>query len=145
MVPDDTSSQHGEHEFRFAIVPFAGTWAESAALRVAQEINVPLQVSSPSAGKGTVGTTGSFFGLTGNTVVLSAIKQPFDGEGDIILRLYETAGQQTEASLRFPGLSKAWESDLREERGREIQSKAGNLKLPFEPFEIKTIRISTDR
>jgi alpha-mannosidase len=140
MVPDDTSSQHGDHEFNFAIVPFAGGWQKSAVLKEAQEVNSPLHVYVLDAGQGK--SDGSFFKLIGDTVVLSTIKRTEDNDGDIVVRMYETAGQRTDASLRIAGLNSAWESDLREIRGLEIQSKGDILDLSFEPFEIKTLRIS---
>jgi alpha-mannosidase len=139
MKPDNTSSQHGTHEFRFAIVPFAGHWTESTVLQDAQELNSPLRLLRCASAAPT-GAGQSLFSLAGETVVLSSVKSATDGSGELILRMYETAGVDANAILRLKGVEDAWESDLNESKESRVSCKNGEIKLSFRPFEIKTLR-----
>ena len=139
MKPDNTSSQHGTHEFRFALIPFVGRWTETTVLHDAQELNSPLRPIECECTAPT-GTGVSLFSLSGDTVVLSSIKSAFDGSGEIILRMYETAGVDTTSALRLQGITQAWESDLNESRGPMIACNGDEVELRFRPFEIKTLR-----
>jgi alpha-mannosidase len=46
MVTDGTSSQHGTHDYTFAIQPYAGSWADADVVRTAQALNNPLRAES---------------------------------------------------------------------------------------------------
>ncbi|MBN1674857.1 MAG: alpha-mannosidase [Kiritimatiellae bacterium] len=139
LVPDDTSSQHGRHTFRFAVVPYRGALRDSPVFQAAQEVNTPLWVR-PAAGEAAECT--SFLCLQPHTCVLSAVKAPEDGaEDDLIVRLYESAGQATDATLSVHRLRQAWHSNLLEEKSAPACCGSGNLSLRLTPFEIKTVRI----
>ena len=97
MDPDDTSSQHGAHEFTFALIPYAGTWHAAGVAAQAQEINSPLHTVSRD-GKVEI-LPASHLRLDAENVVLSAVKTADDGSGDLIVRVYETAGHATETVL----------------------------------------------
>jgi alpha-mannosidase len=141
MVPDDTSSQHGTHIFRFAIVPYHGTWAKAGVLRVAQEVNIPLRaVVIGTSLDGSI--SHSFLELNPDTVVLSAVKNVEDGSGELIVRFYESTGQACYASLVLPGAKEVWLSDLQERKIGTLPCMNGYVKVPVKPFEIVTLRIS---
>ena len=148
MVADDSSSQHGTHEFAFALVPYEGSWRDSAVIQTAQELNNPVHVRSAVAGAGTSGSKNrqeinhhSFLNIEPNHVVLSALKPAEDGSGDWIVRAYETAGKAVEAQMWVEGVSAAWRSGLREQRGDEIDCQNGSLRFVTNPFEIVTLRL----
>lgn len=140
MVPDDTSSQHGDHIFRFAIVPYAGTWYQAGVIQEAQEVNTPL-ITVMRRGTPIHFFQRSFVDLSPRTVVLSAIKSAEDGSGELVVRFYETIGQPCIVSLFMSGARKAWLSDLREEKRETVACSNGHIEIPMRPFEIKTLRI----
>jgi alpha-mannosidase len=68
-------------------------------------------------------------------IVIETIKRAEDGQG-IILRLYESLGSPTTASLRTTFAHRS----VRETNLMEIPSGPANLdRLDFTPFEIKTL------
>ncbi|MBC7805506.1 MAG: alpha-mannosidase [Akkermansiaceae bacterium] len=144
MVADMTSSQHGTHDYSFAILPYAGIWVEAGVLRVAQEVNNPL-IAARQDGTVIGQSSASFLSLEPANVVLSGIKSAADGSGDVIVRVYETAGRATEAVLTvsdtWADRGRVWTCDLRENRGEGITSTAADaLRFTLQPFQIQTLR-----
>jgi len=136
MVPDDTSSQHGRHEFAFCLVPYTGDLARSSVLQAAQECNTPLLV------RGAKAMQQSFLRLSPSACVLSAVKRPEDGqEGEAVIRIYESLGAGATAHLDVAGLQQAWLSNLLEERLDPIPRRDESLEIPLKPYEIKTLRV----
>lgn len=138
MSPDDTSSQHGSHCFHFVLAPYAGDWMQSDITKKADALNSPPRVFS-----GTALHPGSQGSLDGATAVLSSIKPPMDGTaGEIVARIYETAGNACTAHLEVNGCTEAWHSDITETKGKELECKDGSIELHLLPFEIRTVRIT---
>lgn len=140
MVPDDTSSQHGNHIFQFAIAPYVGTWSQAGVIQEAQEVNIPF-MTTIRKGISSQFFSRSFLSLSPNTVVLSAVKSAEDGSNELVVRFYESVGQQCVVSLFVSGAQEAWLSDLREKKYKAIACLDGNIDVPMKPFEIKTLRV----
>ncbi len=140
MVPDDTSSAHGEHEYAFALIPYAGHWVDAGVSRFAQELNNPIRMAA-----GTIPSATSFVSLDSDRIVLSSIKRPEDGSDDVIVRVFETTGQTASASLRIAGMTRASLSDLPESRGESIPVAGESVRLQLKPFEIQTLRVHLTR
>ncbi|HET6486322.1 MAG TPA: glycoside hydrolase family 38 C-terminal domain-containing protein, partial [Spirochaetia bacterium] len=140
MVPDDTSSQHGEHEFHFTLVPYSGSWHEAGIHRAAAEANSPPVVLL-RPGRPTGLPIASLLRLDAATVMLSTVKAASDGSGEIVARLYETAGIRDRAVLEMDGAEAAWDSTLEELRGSPLACEGQRVVLDLRPFEIRTIRI----
>ena len=132
MIPDDTSSEHGSHEFSFALMFYENGWRKSGVSEFAQRFNNP-----PLVFAGTPKCKGSSIELTGDGVVLSAILNTH--EGDMAVRMYESFGETSHALLKMNGLFDIWASDLNEKRGEAIAVNKSELELEFRPFEIKTL------
>jgi alpha-mannosidase len=91
--------------------------------------------------------TGSFFAIEAGTVMVSALKTPEDQpEGSLVVRLYETDGQETLAVLRLPGAVAGAEwVDLHEQTTRvekPIQIEADRLYLTLGAWQLGTIRVT---
>jgi alpha-mannosidase len=83
----------------------------------------------------------SFASLNKPTIVLSALKGAEDGDG-IVMRLYESTGVATDATVTFGrSPSQCEETDLLERPTKDLPVKSGKLPLRFKPFEIKTVRV----
>ena len=139
MIPDATSSQHGRHEYRFSLVPYAGSWAEAGVAQFAQELNNPLlaEVRSDIAAEP---SQASLLRLEPSQVVLSCIKAASDGSEQLIVRVYETAGRKADAILTLPTVQRLWACDLQENVAEEIPGAGGEWRFVINPFEIKTFR-----
>ena len=144
MYPDDTSSQHGQHTFSFAIVPYQGAWQDSHVLEYADSLNSPARVLVGSLSRLAAGD--SLAKLEGGTASLSVIKLPQDiAPGEIIVRLYESGGRESYSSLYVRGAKTAWNSNIIEEKGEGISCTDGNITIRLKPYEIKTFRIGLSR
>jgi alpha-mannosidase len=85
--------------------------------------------------------TDSLLTLEPSNVVLSGVKAASDGSGDVVVRVYETAGRATEAALTVAGMTEAAACDLREKAGGDLPVSGGQLSLALKPFEIRTVRV----
>ena len=84
----------------------------------------------------------SFLEVDQPGVVLANWKNAEDGQG-VILRLIETNGRETTASLRFPRLTvkSAQLCNGVEDNLRPLSSGANSVSLSFHPYEVLTVRI----
>ncbi len=96
----DPFPELGEHRFSLALRPHYGPCDKAAAFRQAIAFEQPLIVSQATAGGGTMPSEGSFLEVMNDNLVLSALKRQEDGDG-IVVRLYEIAGRDTQAKIRF--------------------------------------------
>jgi alpha-mannosidase len=155
----------GRHRWTCSLVPHAKTWRDAATYRDALERHSPLAAYSPAGGPGRVslaaspppGEPGSvadcesFVEVTPANVVLSALRclEPSGDSGGAVweLRLYETTGQTSEATIRLrdpvreiqvTNLLGRPESHLAPPRisGREV-----HVQIP--PWKIVTLRAVT--
>jgi alpha-mannosidase len=141
MIPDDTSSEHGEHIREFRLMPYAGSWQSSNVIAAAQEFNHAIQpfIGDSSHIKGN--EMMSLMEIQEGTIVLSTVKYAEDESDELIIRFYETTGQKGTAVLSVKNVKQAWLSDLKEARLEGLTCVDEILKVPVKPFEIKTIRI----
>ena len=104
VEPDVTYEfvDQGKQEFRYALVPHSGTWAEAEVPRRAWELNVPVLSRLERSHAGDQGTRWGFLEVEPATVIATALKEAEDG-GGIVVRLLETAGQPVEALLKLAG------------------------------------------
>ena len=88
--------EQGEHRFAYRISPFDGA---EALCRQAQELQSPLIAVPETFHKGHLPATFGGVDVSAENVAVTAVKRHTDGEG-IVLRCYETAGRDTEVTLR---------------------------------------------
>jgi alpha-mannosidase len=137
----DEHADMGMQTFRYSIVPHTGDWRASAVREAARSLNEPLRAVAVDAHAGKGRTTASPFTITSGTVVLGAFKQAEDGGGWIV-RLAETSGKATTATLKFNGPVTAQETDLIERTtGKTFTSKSNVLSVPMGAWEIETLFI----
>ena len=139
----DPEADRGRHAFGYAIFPHAADGKAGEVLRRAYEFNSPLLVRTAMAHPGPLPPSRGFVRVGPENVVLSALKMETGyNNRNLIVRLYETRGRQTEASIEWPWPVQAIETDLIERPLKRIEGKGALLRLTFAPYEIKTIRIT---
>lgn len=140
----DPEADRGVQSLSYALRPHAGGPREGEAVRRGLEFNNPLLAREAMDHPGALPAETSFMAVTPGNVVLSAFKKEYGyyNRGHII-RLYETAGQKTEAKVSLPWPVDAWAADLIERplKGPALRSEGRDLTVPLAPFEIKTLRI----
>ena len=110
----------GEQTFRLRLVPHAGAWQRANLPREAEEFMAPLPVIHQGIHPGKLAPAASLLSVSAENVIVSAIKQAEEG-GDLVLRCYESAGREADATVELSFAGRRWQ-------GR------------FRPFEIKTLR-----
>ncbi|NLN93612.1 MAG: alpha-mannosidase [Candidatus Hydrogenedens sp.] len=112
----------GWHSMHFGFIPHTGGWRDTHVVKRAWELNSPVFIHQEARHMGKFRKRAGLLGTESPNVLLTVIKCSEDGE-DIIVRGFETAGEQAQTRLHLPYFDKAF-------------------CLCFEPHEIKTIRIN---
>ena len=134
QAPDPTADQ-GVQTFTYAFYAWNGSLADSDVVHQAYEVNVPVLTARGAAGEQ------SLFNLDEQNIIIDTVKPAEDGSGDCIVRLYESKQVLTRATLATSlPFQSAVETDMLENKQKDLVFAANQLHLEFRPFEIKTIR-----
>jgi alpha-mannosidase len=132
----------GPLRFGFALLPHAGSWQGAGVLAAAEAYHLPF-VTTPGRGESSAdsGSSATSAGLRieGNGVVLSALRR----RGSWLeVRLVAETDAPTLAVLSGRDIEAARDVDLlgREGDGIDIEPD-GSLRLPLNPWQIRTVRI----
>jgi alpha-mannosidase len=146
-IDPDPLPDLGEHTIDYALVPHGQGWSVGDCMRVGEEMNVPLVVSSCTFHEGDLPSTLSFAALEDNNVRLAAMKQGRDG-ASTVLRLVEVEGRQTTArvTLAPPLLGEGatvTEVDTLERPVDDGHARleGSTLMVDIPPFGITTVRV----
>ncbi|WP_326606358.1 alpha-mannosidase [Streptomyces sp. NBC_01800] len=129
----DPETDLGTHRFRYALAPGAEV---TDAVRAGLALNLPLRAAVAPVVPSLV-TTGH------PAVTVESVKLAEDRSGDVIVRLYESAGGRAAATLRvgFP-VVRAQITDLLERPLHEATADEHGLVLALRPFQILTVRLT---
>ncbi|MFD8916952.1 alpha-mannosidase [Streptomyces sp. NPDC059569] len=129
----DPETDLGTHRFRYALLP-GGTVEET--VREGLALNLPLRVAPAPEQPPLVNADHP-------AVTVEAVKLAEDRSGDVIVRLYESAGGRAEATLRvgFPVIG-ARVTDLLERPLHDAETDEEGLRLRLRPFQILTLRLT---
>ncbi len=130
----DPSADQGRHELTYAIHPHPGTWQDAGVVAEARLLGSPVRwVDGVAAPR-------SFASVDGG-LVLDTVKRAED-TGGLVLRLYEPHGGRGVARIRL-GLpfGSARLANLLEDGDAPLAVHAGEIVLPFEPFELVTVLV----
>jgi alpha-mannosidase len=139
--PNLSFTDQTEHVFRYALYPHRGNFASGGVAAAGYEFNHPLAVLPVHSQAGAIPPSASLLEVNAPNVIVETVKKAEDGTG-IILRLYEAshAGVKTELEFGFP-VASAWETDMLENPIQELRMAENQIRLEFEPYEVKTIAI----
>ncbi|MFE9886533.1 alpha-mannosidase [Streptomyces scopuliridis] len=129
----DPETDLGTHRFQYALLP-GGTVEET--VREGLALNLPLRVAPAPEQLPLVN-------VDHPAVTVEAVKLAEDRSGDVIVRLYESAGGRAEATLRvgFPVIG-ARVTDLLERPLHDAETDEEGLRLRLRPFQILTLRLT---
>jgi alpha-mannosidase len=129
----DPETDLGRHRFRYALAP-GGEITD--AVREGLALNLPLRAAVAPVLPSLVDTGHP-------AVTVESVKLAEDRGGDVIVRLYESAGGRAETTLRvgFP-VVRAQVTDLLERPLREADTDEHGLVLSLRPFQILTLRLT---
>ncbi|MDE3230374.1 MAG: hypothetical protein KGO05_10870, partial [Chloroflexota bacterium] len=163
----DPDADQGAHDVTYSLLPHLGAWpqgdvvAHGYALNRPQRFVAPRRDASPDE---TPAAPQPLFWLKDGAVILEAVKRAAEGD-DLIVRLYESAGSRTSASVHCAlPIERVVEADLLERpltaeaspaHADWQASRAASHDAPapradgwtcaFRPFEIRTFRVTLRR
>lgn len=135
----------GHHEIRYAIRPHTGDWQQANIPLAAEQFNVALRPVQTRAHKGTLpGTQASLFEIDNPMLRFSALKKAEDRD-TFVVRLYNPTGAIQRGQIRFrAALERAWETNLNEQRTRELKvTKSNVIPVAAGPYKIVTVEVKT--
>ncbi|WUW20792.1 glycosyl hydrolase-related protein [Streptomyces sp. NBC_01463] len=129
----DPETDLGTHRFSYALAPGAEI---TDAVREGLALNLPLRAAVAPVVPSLVATGHP-------AVTVESVKLAEDGGGDVIVRLYESAGGRADTTLRvsFPVVA-AQITDLLERPLHAATTDAHGLVLTLRPFQILTLRLT---
>lgn len=139
-------TDQGVHRVRYALCPHRGDWRSAEIPKRGFEFNYPLFAEVvEGAQTGRLPKEKSFLSVEGKGVLIGAIKKAEDNDG-VVIRLYETNGQNVSAQLTFGmPLIAAWETDFMEDKIRDISIESRDeIFVNVGRYEIKTLLIFLD-
>ncbi|MHC4887126.1 MAG: alpha-mannosidase, partial [Planctomycetota bacterium] len=139
--PNHVYGDQEDHEFRYALYPHAGDHVQAQVVRKASEFNLPLTVSAMPAATGDNPVIAPVQ-VDSESVVIEAVKLAEDRD-TLVVRMYESAGASTAATIHFGmPIKTVDEVNLMEETMAKLKPDGQTLKMAFKPFQIRTIEIS---
>lgn len=167
--PEELSFDNGTHTYFFSILPHEGDFRQARSYQLGQQINSALLVFKQDLQveeEDNLPPAESFLNIDALNIICSAFKLAEDGKG-YILRLYETAGEDTQTELKITGgITDISEVDMLENaidegynagyNSKTTDDGQGNgkdkskyrykianksISLHFSPFEIKTVSL----
>ena len=144
-VRPDATSDIGEHEFTYAVLPHVGDRRAGAVTRAGYELN-SVPVVAPVRGSATessLPTRYSALSVTSPNAIVETIKGAEDGDG-LIVRTYEAHGGRVTAEIRTSVDPRSVEETDLLERCTELLPAGGAIPVAYGPYEIKTHRVRLD-
>ncbi|WP_377504564.1 alpha-mannosidase [Octadecabacter sp. R77987] len=134
----DPQADQGHHAFTYSLLPIPR--ADPAVLNcAAYDLNAPLRVIPK--GPGHAALDAPFVVSSAPNVIVETLK-PADDRAGSIVRIFESNGQKTSATLRFGfDIGTVHVTDFLEVDQKRIPHTGRDVGLDFEPFEIKSIRV----
>ena len=129
--------------FRYSLTTHKGGWREGGAHNFGWAISNPLvPVCMNGKKEGPLKKSISFCQVDKPNTLLLTLKKAEDRNG-IIIRLIETKGKDTVATVRLPFMSiaQAYQTNLVEENERLLSAQKHELTVPIKAFGITTIRV----
>jgi alpha-mannosidase len=129
----DPQTDQGVHVVNHALVVGAGI---GEAIEEGYRINLPERVVTGSTGAEPI------VAVDNGNVVVEAVKLADDQSGDVVVRLYESTGGRSRATLTAGfDVASVTEVDLLERRLADRELKDGGVSFELRPFQIVTLRL----
>ena len=146
-IDPDPLPDLGEHVIEYALEPHTAGWSEGDGMRVGEETNIPLVVSSCGFHKGPLPATMSLIRCENKNVRLVALKKSLDG---VLVRLVEGEGKKTGVRLNLapelaPAGCRAVEVDTleRPKPANSARLDGGTLSVQVPAYGITAVRIDS--
>lgn len=144
LNPDPQSDQE-EHVFTYSLYPHAGTWREADTIQQAADLNEPADAVQTDIHNGELPSVHSFLSLNNKRVTLEAVKRAEKSQ-DLIVRVVDRHGASSEVDLDVGAEVKTVTScNLLEREDEQLDYDQGPIRFRIQPFEIKTLKLTTEQ
>jgi len=142
----DPEADRGHHQFSYSLYPHAGDWKQALTVRRGYEFNYPLRAQQVELHDGNLPVQHSFATVTGDNVVLTAVKKAEDGEA-LLFRVYEWAGKTADVRIQVPdtATSASLTNLMEKPEGSTLSISNHQVTVPVHPFEILSVRVDFAR
>ncbi|MBN2309473.1 MAG: alpha-mannosidase [Candidatus Hydrogenedentes bacterium] len=137
----------GRHALRYALRPHAGDWREAGIPGAAERFNAGLRLvqtrnAGDAPGEPLPRGGASLFSVEGPDLRFAALKRAED-RPTFVVRVYNPTDEERAGTIRFAApLARAWETNLNEERVRELELAApGAVPITAAAHRIVTVEI----
>jgi len=135
----------GTHVVKYTIVPHQGKWQDTHTTRQGVEFNAPLLAATEAAHPGKSSDSLIQLNIEPYNVVIETLKKAEDSE-DMVIRLYEAHGRDTQAILTFNKTpTVVTETDMLEwdkyVDTESFQTDGKKVTIALKKHEVKTIRV----
>ena len=142
-IDPDPYPEFGIHKFRFALCPVMLS-SNKELIQRSYDYNHRFSVVSTDAHEGKLPASNSFISLEKGNIAISGIKMPEEcaGGNKLVIRVYETEGSKTNASVRlFKKPVKAYFIDINEEKieSGNINTDGETISFDVSPYSIASI------
>ena len=133
----EMASDQGEHRFRYGFTAWSESFAQAPVVQQAAAFNDPVWLEAGSL------QAFSAFSTDAANVVIDTVKRADDESGDLILRLYETDGQDGSATVKLWQAPKSAQTvDLHEEPcAGSVQIQGQDVVVAMPANQVVSVRI----
>ena len=128
----------GTYTFRYAVVPYRGSWFGAGVAAEAHAFNAPLRAAQTTAHAGPLAGQGSFVRVEPEGLVLSAVKQAEDG-GSVVVRVYNPTPEAIVGRIGLPRATEAALVRLSEEQIEPVSLANGAVTVDVGPKKVVTL------
>ncbi len=141
----DPDADRGQQNFEYFLYPHEGAWQQADTVRQGYDVNYPLSCVTASPHPGDWPREKSFVQVSPDNVVLTAVKKAED-KNALVLRIYESAGRKTDATITFaPGFADAAATNLMEQVSGPARSSADMVTVPLGAWSIETVEVTPQK
>jgi mannosylglycerate hydrolase len=139
---DEGAQCLGTHRFSLAVCPHKGNWIDAKLYSAVEEYTLsPRMYQVSKANEGRLPMDMSLLEVSNPDVQLAAVKKAQREEG-IVIRIYNPTQSSQSCDLKLAGnISKAFKTDMNEEKQQELNLDGNTISLDLGPCKIVTVLI----
>ena len=139
-IPTPEAQCPGKHVFRYAVLPYQGTWKRALVWRQAHQHNAPPRAVLTGIHKGSLPAEQSFVNVAPSNLVVTAVKKA-ERSNSLVVRVLNTTPEHVEAAITLNRKFKsATLANLNEEpTGAKLTAQGNTAKFQMPGFRLQTM------
>lgn len=139
-TPD--AQEIGSHEIEYALYFHQGGWSDGGVIKACEEFYAKPKCVQGEKYNGGLPAEGSYFSISGDGLILSAVKKSVCSD-DIIIRVYNSLGKEVQGEIScIKPICGAHRTNLAEKYQSRLECDNGTVKFKVNAYEISTMSLS---